>query len=154
MVERYEAFSVAISGIYKYIQKIERHVMSLYGLKGPHAQCLTTLLRFPQGLTSSQLGEFCDKDKAAISRAISELEQKGLILRNCVNNNSYKALLLLTDDGRKAAEEITKTATEAVEAAGNGLTDDDRSVFYRTLYLIAENIEKFSRKGVEKHESN
>ncbi len=154
MVERYEAFSVAISGIYKYIQKIERHVMSQHGLKGPHAQCLTSLLRFPQGLTSSQLGELCDKEKAAISRAVSELEQKGLILRNCVNNNSYKALLLLTKDGRKAAEEITKTANAAVEAAGKGLTDADRAVFYRTLNLIAGNIEKLSKKGIPGNESN
>lgn len=153
MVERYEMFSVAISSIYKYIQKIERDEMIKFGLKGPHAQCLTTLLRFSDGLTSSQLCELCDKDKAAISRAVSELEAKGLVYREKVNNNTYKALLKLTDAGTDAASHISDSARRAVESAGKGMSDEDRNTFYRTLNLLAHNIESMSTKGIPQNES-
>ncbi|MBP1572821.1 MAG: winged helix-turn-helix transcriptional regulator [Oscillospiraceae bacterium] len=154
MVERYEMFSVAIAAIYKYIQKIERDEMVKFGLKGPHAQCLTTLFRFKDGLTSTQLCELCDKDKAAISRAVSELESKGLIYREKVNNNIYKALLKLTADGFDAAAHISDSARRAVEGAGKGMSESDRDVFYKTLNLLAHNIESMSTKGIPENESN
>lgn len=148
MVGRYEMFSVAISSIYKYIQKIERDEMIKLGLKGPHAQCLTTLLRFSDGLTLSRLCELCDKDKAAISRAVSELESKGFVYREKVNSSSYNALLKLTDAGSEAACHISDTASRAVESVGKGLSDEDRQIFYRTLHLLAQNIEALSMRGI------
>lgn len=153
MVERYEMFSVAISSIYKYIQKIERDEMVKFGLKGPHAQCLTTLMRFPEGLTSTQLCELCDKDKAAISRAVSELEAKGLIFRDKINKNAYKALLKLSENGKEAALHISDSARRAVERAGRGLSDEDRAISYRTLHLLAHNIESMTTKGIPTYES-
>ena len=74
MIDRFEQFSSSIAAIYKCIQKIERDQMARYGLKGPHVQCLVIMSRFPEGVTAAELCELCEKDKAAISRAVSELE--------------------------------------------------------------------------------
>ena len=92
MVSRFEHFSSSIFCIYRYIQRIERKEMESYGLKGPHAQCLLTLNRFPQGVTATRLCELCDRDKAAVSRMVSELEDKGMVLRSTPNGNRYRAV--------------------------------------------------------------
>jgi DNA-binding MarR family transcriptional regulator len=81
MVGRFEQFCTAISSIYRAIQKIERVEMAKYGLKGPHAQCMLAMDRHPEGITAARLCEICEKDKAAISRTLSEMVQEGLVSR-------------------------------------------------------------------------
>ena len=72
MISRFEQFSSVISSIYGAIQKIEREEMAKYGLKGAYAQYLVAVKRFPEGVTSTELCELCDKDKAAVSRIVAE----------------------------------------------------------------------------------
>ena len=145
MIGRFEQFSSAISCIYKYIQKIEREEMAKYGLRGPHVQCLLALSRGEEGLTASQLCEVCDKDKAAISRAVSELEKAGLLLRE---GTSYRARLKLTGEGKRTAGRISGIVEDAVGLAGRGLTDEDRKVFYAALDRIASNLRVLSEEGL------
>ena len=57
MITRFEHFSSSISCIYRYIQRIERTEMEKYGLKGPHAQCLLAMRRYPEGITAARLCE-------------------------------------------------------------------------------------------------
>ena len=141
MISRFEQFSAAISGIYKCIQKIERDKTAQYGLKGPHVQCLVALQRSEEGLTASRLCEVCDKDKAAISRAVSELEKKGLLTRK---GSSYRHRLCLTEAGEEIAQSISGIVADAVERAGRGLCDEDRAVFYSALERIASNLREIA----------
>lgn len=149
MLSRFEQFSSSIASIYQYIQKIERVEMAKYGLKGSHTQCLIAMQRFPQGITASQLCEVCDKDKAAISRTVSELEQQGLVVRQTQNGNTYRANLMLTEKGLDAAEKISYLASLAAEKAGADLTDEQRENFYHALNLFAANLNKIYRDGLE-----
>lgn len=153
MVSKYELFSSSVSCMYHDIQKIERTEMLKFGLKGPHAQCLLAMSRYPEGVTSAQLCEICEKDKAAISRTVAELEQSGLVLRTERNGVRYRALLTLTDKGLEAAKAVSKKAQLAVELAGEGLDDTQREVFYRVLALIAGNLHTICREGLEKYEN-
>lgn len=150
METRYEMFSSAISSMYHDIQKIERTEMSGYGLKGPHAQCLLAMGRHPEGITAAQLCEICEKDKAAISRILAELEQAGMVLRNTRNGNRYRALLTLTEQGKAAAQTVVEKARMAVELAGKGLKDAERELFYRVLAKIAGNLHDICREGLSK----
>lgn len=152
MVSKYELFSSSVSCMYHDIQKIERTEMVKFGLKGPHAQCLLAMSRYPEGVTAAQLCEICEKDKAAISRTVAELEQSGLVLRTERNGVRYRALLTLTEKGREAAETVNRKAQLAVELAGEGLDDTQREVFYRVLALIAGNLHTICKDGLEKYE--
>ena len=87
MVDRFAQFVAGISCINRCIQKIERDVMVHYGLKGPHAQYLIAMSRYPDGVTATQLSSLCEKDKAAVSRAVSELEKSGLLHRASEGNS-------------------------------------------------------------------
>lgn len=149
MVSRFEQLSSAVSRIYHYIQKIERVEMEKFGLKGPHVQCLLALSRNPEGLTSSQLCTICEKDKAAISRTIAELEKEGILNRDDRNGNRYRSQLKLTERGRIAAAQVDERVRIAVEKAGMGLTDTQRNVFYSVLSLIAGNLQGICAEGLE-----
>lgn len=148
LIDKYALFSTAIACIYRDIQKIERVEMRKFGLKGPHAQCLISMRQHPEGITAAQLCEFCEKDKAAISRTIAEMEQAGLICRIEKNGNRYRALLYLTEAGNRAAEAVSRKAHMAVEQAGIGLDDAQREVFYRVLGQIAGNLHAICRDGI------
>lgn len=149
MIQRFELFCTSAFSIYRSIQKIERNEMEKFGLKGPHAQCLLTMSRFPQGITAAQLCGHCDKDKAAISRTVSELEEAGMLSRICNDGKRYRAMLTLTDAGRKAAARVAERAKCAVERAGSGLTDEQRAVFYSALGMIAGNLQNICDEGLE-----
>ena len=153
MQSRYELFATSVSCIHHDIQKIERVEMAKYGLKGPHAQCLLAMSRRPAGITASQLCEICEKDKAAVSRTLSELERAGMIQRDMPGGVRYRAMLTLTQQGKAAADAVSSRAQLAVEQAGAGLEDDQREVFYRVLALIAGNLHTICKNGLKEGET-
>ena len=150
--DKYELFSAVISSLYHDIQRIERTEMAKYGLKGPHAQCLAALSRNPQGVTAARLCEICERDKAAISRTVAELEEFGLLARKEHNGVRYRMPLVLTEKGREAAKAVNDVAVRAVEQAGEGLNDQQRTVFYGVLDHIAQNLHAISRDGLKEKE--
>ena len=146
---RYEQFSYAISSIQRHIQKIERDEMITLGYKGAFAQYLAAMTHYPDGLTAAQLCEICDKDKAAVSRTVAEMEEKHLIQRGDRQDSSYRARLRLTDEGRRAAAFVLRRAEAAVDACG--LTDDNRDAFYAAQNMIARNLESVCLTGLPPH---
>ena len=154
MESRYELLSGSISSMYHDIQKIERTEMAQYGLKGPHAQCLLAMKKHPEGITAARLCEVCEKDKAAVSRILAELEEAGMILRENRNGSRYRSALMLTEQGEIAAEAVVEKARMAVERAGIGFGEAEREVFYRVLAIIAGNLHKLCKEGLTRnHES-
>ena len=147
-MNRFEQFSYVISGINRHIQKIERDEMIKYGYKGAFAQYLVALRRYSEGITSAKLCEICDKDKAAISRVLTEMQEKGLILREIQSDHRYNALIKLTAEGLKAAAYVDERAQAAIEAVGNEMTDENRAAFYATLDFIAAKLQTISKEGL------
>ena len=147
MLSRFEQFTFMISSIYRSIQKIEREEMDKYGLKGGYAQHLAAMARHPEGLTAAQLCEICDLDKAAVSRSLTEMEQRGLLERD-MTAGAYRAKLRLTSTGREAADYVRKKACAAVEAAGKDLSDGDRAVLYTALESIAGQLQTIAKEGL------
>ncbi len=153
MINRYESFSLTIAGLHRCVQKIETEEMEKMGLKGSYAQYLAALVRYSDGLTLSQLSELCFKDKAAVSRAITEMEKKQLVVRENNSDNSYRAKLTLTQKGVEASEYVRKRAQSAVELGGQGLSEEDRKVFYKSLELIFSNLRKINLQGLPEHKA-
>ena len=154
MIDRFSQFCTSIASIQRSILKIERTEMAKYGLKGPHANCLVAMARFPEGITAARLCEVCEKDKAAVSRTLAELEEGGMIYRENRNGSRYRSALMLTEQGEIAAEAVVEKARMAVERAGIGFGESDREVFYRVLAIIAGNLHKLCKEGLTRnHES-
>ena len=120
MDDRYQVFSTAVSCLYHDIQKIERTEMAKYGMKGPQAQCLLAMSRYPEGITAAALCQICERAK-----------------------------LLLTPQGQAAAQTVGEKARLAVEQAGVGLDDQQREIFYEVLALIARNLHNVCKNGIQ-----
>lgn len=148
MVGRFEAFCTAISSIHRSIQKIERAEMAKYGLKGPHAQCLLAMEHYPEGITASRLCEICEKDKAAISRALSELAEADMLTRFDPEGKRYRSCLTLTEKGKQVAEHVNRLVYAAVMKASAGYGPEDRQIFVNVLSMIAGNLQAISRDGL------
>ena len=148
MLSRFQQFSYVISEINRQIQKIERDEMIKYGCKGAFAQYLVALLNHPEGLTAARLCQICDKDKAAVSRMVSEMQEKGMVTRSSESTRSYNAPILLTEDGRKAAEHVCMKARAAVKAVGGEMSEEERRVLYSLLDSIAGKLQRLSEEGI------
>lgn len=148
MVDRFEKFSLAISEISRYWHKIAAEELKPYELKSTHAIYLTTMYRYPEGITAPQLAESCGKDKADVSRMMSIMEKKGLIVKEGTNAKLYRGTLKLTEEGRILASQISKRAELAVKQASEGLTDEKRAVFYEALDTITANLQRIAREGL------
>ena len=148
MVDRFQQFSAAMSAINQSILKLQREEMEKYGLKGVYAQYLSILQNYPEGLTSSQLCEAWDKDKAAISRTVTELERRGLVDRQGNMGSVYRAPVKLTEKGKKAAEFVQRRAEVAVKAADQGLSEENRAIMYQSLEIIANNLRRLCEDGM------
>lgn len=149
MLNRFEQFCTAISVIHHAIQKIERVEMAKYGLKGPHAQCLLAISQHPGGITAAQLCDTCEKDKAAISRAVAELEDAQMLVRQDPEGKRYRSRLFLTQRGREVADNVNRLVHTAVSQASEGYDAQDREIFVHVLNLIAGNLQNICREGLE-----
>lgn len=147
MVERFERFSAAIFEISRCWHRIAGEEMAKFGLKGPHAVYLVTMQRYPDGITAAQLCELCGRDKADISRAVSLMVQKQLITKE---GSQYRARLLLTPEGDKAAAQVCHAAATAVELASKGYSHRQRDIFYQVLDTITANLQTLSQQGLPK----
>lgn len=148
MLNRFARFSLAISEIDRCWHKLAAEEMAKYDLNSPHAVYLTTLYQYADGITAAKLGELCCKNKADVSRMVAILVRKGLVRKEAVRGNFYRAKLLLTEKGRQAAEHVQQRAALAVELAGSGMSDSEREVFYRCLELITTNLQALSKDGL------
>lgn len=147
MLDRFDKFTSAIFSIYRSIQKIQRQEMAKYGLKGAAVQYLLAMARHPEGITAATLCEICDRDKAGVSRILSQMERQGLITRSG-GDTSYRALLTLTDTGLQAARFVDQKASTAVSLAGRDLTEEQRQILYRTLETLDARLDALSGQGL------
>ena len=91
-------------------------------------------------MTAADLSRITVEDKASISRILAELEEEGYITYETEPGRKYRAPALLTENGRETAVKIPQLILQATEAGGQGLTDEEREIFYRALFQIADNL--------------
>ena len=144
MIDRFQAFVSGITICYKYIQKIKTMEMTEFGLKGTHVMCIFYIYHNEENLTAAQLCQLCAEDKAAISRTLVTLQEKGYVESG---EKKYRANLKLTEQGKKLAMQIDGLIEQWVDCGGDGLTDEERNAFYNALNLISSNLrEKLNKE--------
>ena len=140
MLERFEDLTAGVTQVYKNIQRIKKQRMNSLGLKGTQVMCIYYLSIHPEGMTAADLSRITVEDKASISRILAELEEEGYITYETEPGRKYRAPALLTEEARETAVKIQQLILQATEAGGQGLTDEEREIFYRALFQIADNL--------------
>ena len=148
MQERFETFAVLINRISRDIRRIKNQEMASYHLRSAHVSCLYYIYSL-DGVTSAELCEHCEEDKATISRAVDYLETNGFLLRG-TSAKRYKSPLLLTEKGRDAGKRIAEKIGGILETVSHALTEKERIEFYRCLSTISRSLEAIVQNNEEK----
>ncbi len=113
--------------------------MAAYELKSAHVSCLYYIYKM-NSLTVTELCEITTEDKAAVSRSIKYLTKNGFIDRDQSAKKRYRAPLTLTERGKSIAESVDKRIDGILERAGEGVTEHEREVLYKSLSAIEKNL--------------
>ena len=144
MVERFETFTILLNRINRNIRKIKNMEMANYELRNSHVSCLYYLYT-TEGLTSKDLCERCEEDKATISRSLDYLEKNGYLICKSDNKKRYNATFELTERGLRAGKRTTERITAVLDEISKGISEEEREIFYRNLNIISENIDKVAK---------
>lgn len=143
MEERFKTFTTLITDISRKIRKIKSEEIEIFNLKAPHVSCVYYLY-INGGMTSKELSDIADEDKANISRSIEYLEKNGFISCGSDSHKRYRAPLILTEKGKEVGEYIVKKIDSYLEKAGKGISDEMRKNMYESLILINKNLDSIS----------
>ena len=145
MKERFETFTVLINRISRNVRKIKNQEMAEYNLRSAHVSCLYFIYMAGE-FTATVLCEKCEEDKATISRAIDYLEKNDYIKCESKNTKRYKSPLVLTEKGAVIGKKIGDKIDSVLDEIGIGLSDAERTEFYRILSIISNSLEKVANK--------
>lgn len=143
MIQRFEDFVSLINTAYKGLQKIKSYEVESLGLRGNHVMCLFYLGQNAGGLTSGELCEKCKEDKAAVSRNLKFLQEKGYVTVAEDEVKKYKLKNILTAEGWEAYSQLEVLISDAVKKFGKGLSVSERKTFYKALGVIVGNFDAF-----------
>ena len=141
-MNRFEDFVLNIARIQKALQRIKSREMADFGLKGSHVMCLFELSSHKDGLTASELCQCTREDKAAVSRIVSGLEERGLVsVTDNPAGNHYRAVIRLTEAGGNVTAGMQQKIADAVSSVTTGYSPEEQAVFRKILHKLAENLE-------------
>lgn len=148
MNTRYEEFNGTIVQIYKSLLKIKDREMKLMEMKAAHVDIMAMLSLNPNGLTASELVDLCHLDKGAVSRAIKDLRERGLVenLKE-TDKRIYGNKISLTEKGKSHAKKVNHKIDSVVDIASASLSEKERNKFYKVLKEISMNLNKIAKEG-------
>ena len=76
---RFEDFVGIIGALNKEIQRIKNAEARRLGFRGADVMCLYYLVKYPDGITASELARLADVSRAAMSRTVARLAEDGLV---------------------------------------------------------------------------
>ena len=145
--DRLDDFMTLVVGASRSVTRLKGSYMSKYGLGSTHTMCIRSLYASKSGLTRTQLANKCDLDKAQVSRIINELAEKNYVTEEKVGS-SYKRKILLTDEGKRIAEEINHIVLSINDYVSGKITNEEISTFYRVFGTICENLKSAEQSFV------
>ena len=141
MADRFELFSTSVLKLTRAVQAIKSSKMAEHGLKGPDAVCLCRLYECEGGLTATELARAGEIDKAQVSRAMSALLARGLVLLEQSEEKRYKRKYRLTAEGVRVSADVAGTVARIERAVAHGIPPRELDVFYATLYKLCRNFD-------------
>ena len=87
--------------------------------------------------------ELCEMDKAAVSRYITTLRDRGFITDETGDDKKYHRRIHLTEAGMRVAKRTTEMVVRAVENGSASMPEEERVRFYDRMQEIADNLQKY-----------
>ena len=141
---RFEDFVGIINALSKEIQRIKTAEAKRLGFRGSDVMCLYYLVKYPDGLTASELARMIDVSRAAMSRTIAHLAEDGFV--EVDEDTNYRAPIRLTEKGVEAARPLDDIIRRVLDEAGGELALRQRLQMYDSLNHILEKLRSIGRE--------
>lgn len=99
------------------------------------------MLNIEPGITASRVCDVIRLDKAAVSRSLKHLLQKGLLSFEQPSNDPRKRLWRLSETGLKTHDELLSVALSCENELVSGVSPEDLDVFLRVMRQMLANID-------------
>lgn len=90
------------------------------------------------GLTQGNLCELLSQEKTGVSRLVAALEKRGLVKRECCEDDRRVKHIYITDGGRDLVDASVELAVASREEQVEHIDPDDLEVCRRVLWQIIE----------------
>lgn len=105
------------------------------------------------GMTQEELTEIVSVDKAATTRAVRSLEEKGYLIRRQDAKDRRKNLIYPTEKTHALFPKVHETLLAFNGRITEGLSGEEQDALCQSMLLMVQNIQKMSEeKGEEKDE--
>jgi len=118
-------------------QALSRIYVDRYGIGVPEWRILVTLGQF-EVMNAKAIGAHSHMHKTKVSRAVSALEQRKLIVRRENRADRREALLSLTPAGRAIYHDLAPSALEFAKRLFESIDPADRAAFERAVDRLTE----------------
>lgn len=108
-----------------------------FGIGIPEWRVVAQLGEFGK-LTSRDIGELAQMHKTKVSRAVTELEKRGLVSRAENRQDRRESFVTLTPAGRRIYEQIVPLALGFEARWIEGIAPDELRAFERVLSILTE----------------
>ena len=108
-----------------------------FGIGIPEWRVVTQLGEFGK-LTSRDIGELAQMHKTKVSRAVNELEKRGLVSRSENRQDRRESFVTLTAAGKRIYDQIVPLALGFEARWIEGISPDELKVFERVLSILTE----------------
>ncbi|HBJ18977.1 MAG TPA: MarR family transcriptional regulator [Clostridiales bacterium] len=148
MIQRFERFFGSLMELNRSVQKIRETEMRRLGLRSSHALCLYYLGEHTEGLTQPALCTLCKEDKAAISRSLSDLSERGLVSSSYPEGKrAYRAVWRLTEEGTQTAARLNRRIRHAFRICGKTVSEEQEAAFYEAIDIILGNLSEYAERA-------
>lgn len=130
----YSAVSNAISSAYTGRYGLGVSEWRVMGVLGPY-----------QSISASEIVFRSSLDKVAVSRAIKALQGKGYLKRDIDGDDKRRAVVRLTDEGRRVFGEIVPLVEELSEKCLEGLSSEERDLLNSLMVRVRSNAENLQK---------
>lgn len=153
-LKRFVAFSMLNEESSKNMQRIKAAYMGTLGLHSGDAMLLAVLSRHEDGLSASELARACKLDKAAISRALPPLLEKGEVAYRepHTGKRSYRSRLILTEKGRETVKKMNAFTVDTVKRTSEDIPSEELATFYSVFRKIERRLAEHAAALEEKTE--
>lgn len=94
---------------------------------------MLVIIRNNRGITQRELGDSIGRDKSSVAKALRNMEDRGLIYRERVENDRRNYASFLTDKGLEAYERMEAKAREHTAALSAVIGPERREVVFGAL---------------------
>jgi DNA-binding MarR family transcriptional regulator len=126
-------------------QSLSRLYSERYGITNPEWRTMAALGQFGT-MTSTEIGRNSRMHKTKVSRAVAELEKKGLIIRKTSDADMRVAHLTLTEKGEATYRKLAPLAVQFGDRLAGGLSAQEIAVLEQVLATLMERSDEIARE--------